>query len=211
MNLTFARTIASAYAGTFASTGIALGLLCTLAQPALAHQQVYNAVLTGLAENPSNASAGLGSAVVTFDLDLMTMRLQTTFAGLTGLVTASHIHCCALIPGVSNAGVASQTPSFAGFPLGGSSGAYDHTFDLALASSYNAAYVTANGGTLDSALAALLAGAEAGQAYLNIHSSFRAGGEIRGFLVPVPEPSSYALLLSGIALLGWAARRQKRG
>ena len=37
------------------------------------------------------------------------------------------------------------------------------------------------------------------------------GGEIRGFLAPVPEPGSYALLLSGLAVVGWVARRQKRG
>ena len=53
-------------------------------------------------------------------------------------------------------------------------------------------------------------GLDAGRAYLNIHTSFAPGGEIRGFLAPVPEPESYALLLSGLAVMGWVARRQKR-
>jgi hypothetical protein len=42
--------------------------------------------------------------------------------------------------------------------------------------------VTANGGTTAGAEAALLAGLEAGQAYLNIHTTMFPGGEIRGFL-----------------------------
>ena len=48
--------------------------------------------------------------------------------------------------------------------------------------SYNPAFVTAHGGTAASAAAALLAGLEAGQAYLNIHTTTHPGGEIRGFL-----------------------------
>ena len=48
--------------------------------------------------------------------------------------------------------------------------------------SYNLAFVTAHGGTTASAAAALLAGLEAGQAYLNIHTTMFPGGEIRGFL-----------------------------
>ena len=49
--------------------------------------------------------------------------------------------------------------------------------------SYNPTFVAANGGTAASAAKALLAGIQAGQAYLNIHSMMFPGGEIRGFLV----------------------------
>ena len=49
-----------------------------------------------------------------------------------------------------------------------------------------------------------LAGAMAGgQAYWNIHSSSFPGGEIRGFLVAVPEPGT--MTLAGIGLMGLAA------
>jgi hypothetical protein len=44
----------------------------------------------------------------------------------------------------------------------------------------------------------------AGEAYWNIHSTTFPGGEIRGFLVAVPEPSSLALL--GLGAVGLAAR-----
>jgi len=186
----------------------ALLALCVASMPALALEQTYSAVLSGAAENPPNASLGGGAAVITFDMALLTMRVQTTFAGLSGNVTASHIHCCTFAPG--NAGVATQTPTFTDFPLGATFGSYDHTFDMTLSSSYNAPFITANGGTVSTAFSALLAGVDAGKAYLNIHSTFAPGGEIRGFLTAVPEPESFALLLSGLAVVGWVARRKKR-
>jgi hypothetical protein len=179
------------------------------AAPSHANQLIFTAVLTGANENPANASGGNGTAIITFDLDLVTMRLQTVFAELSGNAAAAHIHCCTSPPG--NIGVATQTPSFTGFPLGGTFGAYDNTFDMTQASSYNASFITGNGGTVSSAFTALLNGATAGKAYLNIHSSFAPGGEIRGFLVPVvvPEPSTYNMMLGGLFALGTLARRRQ--
>lgn len=186
---------------------LVLSALCAAMMPAAAHEKVYVTGLTGAAEALPNASAGIGAAIVTFDLDLLTMRVQTTFAQLTGNVTASHIHCCTANPGTGTVGVATQLPTFSGFPLGATYGAYDAIFDMTLASSYGAAFVTANGGSLSNAFSTLLAGADAGKAYLNIHSSFAPGGEIRGFLAPVPEPETFALMLSGLVVVGCMRRR----
>lgn len=179
--------------------------------PAAAHEQIYKVVLTGAAEAPPTASGGIGVAIITFDLDLFTMQVQTTFAGLTGNVTASHIHCCTTAAGAGTAIVATVTPTFTNFPLGTTFGSYDHTFDMSLAGSYNPAFITANGGTVSTAFTALLNGIDAGKAYLNIHSTFAPGGEIRGFLAPVPEPASYALMLGGVAALGFVTRRRRSG
>jgi len=167
----------------------------------------YTAILNGVSEAPPNASPGTGFASVTINDILNTMRVQVTFSGLLGTVTASHIHCCTA-PGAVTAVVATTTPTFAGFPSGVTFGVYDQTLDLTLSSSYRAGYITESGGTTALAEAALLAGMAQGKSYLNIHTTVFPGGEIRGFLTPVPEPTGFALLaLGGVMLL--LARRHR--
>lgn len=190
---------------------VAAACVATLGlMPAYAAQTVYTTTLTGANEATPNPSAGIGLGIVTLDDSSFTMRVQTVFFGLTGTVTAAHIHCCTAAPGTGTAGVATRTPTFLGFPSGVTQGAYDATFDMTLASSWNGSYVTNNGGTTASAFLALHTGMDSGSSYLNIHSTTYPGGEIRGFLAgPVPEPQTYALMLAGLGVLGWAAKRRQ--
>jgi hypothetical protein len=187
-------------------------------QGAQAAPFLFNATLLGTNEIPANASPGTGFATVALDPVANTMQVDVTFSNLVSMTatgapsgtTASHIHCCLPSPFDTsmNAGVATTTPTFPSFPLGVTSGSYSHLFDMTLASSYNPAFITAHGGTAALAEIDLFAGISAGETYLNIHTNAFPGGEIRGFLVAVPEP--FTLSLFGAGLAGAALLRRRR-
>ncbi len=169
----------------------------------------YFAELTGPNESPPNASPGTGLAYVTIDTAAHTLGIHVAFSGLTGTVTAAHIHCCTATPLAGTVGVATMLPTFAGFPSGVTAGTYLNTFDTSLTSTFGSAFVTANGGTAAGAEAALAAGLAQGRAYFNIHTTQFPGGEIRGFLTPIPEPGTMALVGIPVAL-AWILRRRTR-
>jgi hypothetical protein len=169
---------------------------------------LFSTNLSGQNEVPQVITPGLGSAIVTVDDVANTMRVQISFSGLTSNSTAAHIHCCA--PLGTNAPVTTTAPAFNGFPLGVTSGSLDQTYDMTLPGSYLGAFLTANGGSTAAAFSTLLTGMRAGQAYLNIHTVNNGGGEIRGQLVAVPEPATWALILVGFGLVGGAMRHRQR-
>lgn len=176
---------------------------------AKADQLIFTATLTGAQEVPPTGSPGIGSALVTIDTVTNLMTVNVSFAGLLSPVTIAHIHCCAGIGGTASP--ATTVPSFPGFPVGVTTGTYLQTFDLTLASTYNPAFIAANGGTVAGAQAAFTTGLLAGQAYFNIHTVQFPSGEIRGQLQAVPEPATLLLLGSGIAgVAGVLRKRRKR-
>jgi CHRD domain len=158
---------------------LAIAVLLSLAHAGYGATLVYTGTLSGAAQSPPVASSGTGFTTVTYDTVAHTLLVGITFSGLTGTTTASHIHCCVAAPG--NIGVATETPSFSGFPLGVTSGSYSHVFDLTLAASWNPAFVTLQG-SVPGAEAALATGLAGGTSYLNIHTDTFPGGEIRSFL-----------------------------
>lgn len=186
----------------FLSAVVASAVLVSFVTTSSAAILSYQAILSGPAESPPNASPGTGIALVDYDTVANTLTMHVEFQGLIGVTTVSHIHGPTANPGLLTAPVMTTSPTFVGFPAGVTAGTYDAVLDLSLVSSYHPTFFAGNGGTVASAGLAMTNAIAEGKAYWNIHSSAFPGGEIRGFLQLVPEPASLGLLAIGALVLG---------
>jgi hypothetical protein len=147
-------------------------------------QTTYSVFLNSAQENVStNLSPATGSGTMTLNLD-NTITYSISYSLLEGDYSASHIHGPAA-PGV-NAGV---------------------LFNLV-----NVAIDTHSGtltGTTPALTPAQISDLNSGLYYANIHSSVHVGGEIRGQIQVVPEPSALALLAAGLTGLHLYRRRRQ--
>jgi hypothetical protein len=162
----------------------------------------FRADLSGANEIPVVVSTATGVADVYFDTIAHTVQVNITWTGLTGTTTAAHIHApgtaaqiSAAIPFNGTWGVATQPGTFVGFPTGTTSGSYTGAaYSSTDVANYTAGYVAANGATGVAAEAALLGYLLSGKTYLNVHSSFATGGEIKGYLQYVDSGSNTRLI-----------------
>ena len=131
----------------------------------------FSANLSGAQEVPVVVTPALGSSTCVLNNAQTQLTVFVKFQNLTGTYTASHIHLPA--PVGANAGVRF------GFAPTLTNANHDGVFN----GTWNSPTMTA------SDVSALLAGL----AYVNIHSSFKPGGELRGQLlqdISVPTKST---------------------
>jgi hypothetical protein len=166
----------------------------------------YRAVASGALESPPNASPG--TSLVTIELGGTQMLVDLPFRDLLGTTTAAHVHCCT---SAAFTGTAPVAVPFQDFPTGVTAGTYSNAIALDDEMSWDAAFVSAHGGTVQSATSAFLDGINANEAYVNIHTDLYPNGELRGWLVaapPVPETAEWSMLAVGLAGLMWMSRRR---
>jgi hypothetical protein len=150
-------------------------------------QWTFQATLSGLGENPVNGSPGTGFGTVVLNAAQTQITVDESWSGLIGgPATASHIH------GPGGVGTnASVIFPFTGVPAATSGSIPEQTFAI---TSQQVSWLFS------------------GFLYMNVHDSTFPGGEIRGQLLLVPEPSTLALLglgFGGIALQSYRKRAKQ--
>lgn len=164
---------------------------------AFAHAQSFIANLDGAQDG---GGARTGSGVINLTLSGTTATFSGSFSGLSGTVNNGGFHIHAPAAAGQNASVLyGLFPSITLNP-DQKSGTINGTLTLVA-------------GTLGFDIPTQINQLNSGLWYFNIHTSTFGGGEIRGQILAVPEPSS--LMLGGLGLvsiigLGVHRRRQSR-
>ena len=165
---------------TLRSTLTLIALLCAYT---VAAQSSFQAILTGAGEFPANGSTGTGLGTLILNAAQTQITVNETWSGISAPATASHIHG----PGGVGTNAAVLFP-FSGVPAATSGSIPTQTFSI---TALQVGYL------------------ESGFLYFNVHDANFPGGEIRGQILPVPEPSTIGLAGLGLACAIWHLRRKQ--
>jgi len=168
-------------------------LLALASTLTLAQAQSYIATLDG-AQDGGAGRMGSGSVMITLTGTTLTFS-GGSFSGLTTPASAAHIHGPAPIG--SPAGVIYNLGVPGIVMLGSTAGMISGSLSL-IPNPGGGAYT----------LAQQIADLNNGLWYVNIHNATWPGGEIRGQILLVPEPATWAL--GGLGVLGLLAWRRRK-
>ena len=162
---------------------VIFGLAMALGIGTASAQWTFQATLNGAGEFPATGSTGTGFGTVLLNAAQTQITVNESWSGITTAATASHIH------GPGGVGTnASVIFPFTGVPAATSGSIPQQTFAI------NAQQVS---------------WLFSGYLYMNVHDSTFLGGEIRGQLLLVPEPSTVGLLALGVGGIALQAHRRR--
>jgi CHRD domain len=151
----------------------------------------------------NDAQTSMTFTATIFNIDFTGSQTADTFDNLV----AAHIHASATVTPTTNAGV---VWGFFGSPFND-----NNPNDVVITP-----FATGVGGTISgkwdapegngTTLAAQLPFILSNRAYINFHTTQFGGGEIRGAITVVPEPSTVLLGIAAFAILGLDRRRRRR-
>ena len=186
-------------------------------------QTTFSATIANSGENPATnptlstggpRPASFGTATFTLNAARTSMTFTATVFNIdfTGSQTpdpndnlaAAHIHAGPTVTPTTNGGV---VWGFFGSPQNTPDDVVVTPFATGVGGNITATWDAAEGNK--TTLAAQLTHLLNNRAYINFHTTQFGAGEIRGALQVVPEPSTYALMATGLLALGGIARRRR--
>jgi hypothetical protein len=159
------------------------GFVVALSVETASAQWTFQATLNGAGEFPANGSTGTGFGTVILNAAQTQITVNESWSGITTPATASHIH--------GPAGFGTNAPIIFGFT----------NVPPAISGSIPLQTFTINPTQVSYLFGGLL--------YMNVHDATFPGGEIRGQLLLVPEPSTLALVGLGSGAIAFRAYRKR--